>query len=125
MNAQSLAQRAYSATAGSVRSERSTEYELIAQVTHRIKQAAQRGKSGFPQLVAALHDNRKLWTALAVDVSSSGNNLPQDLRARIFYLGEYVQDHTRRVLKGEAKVGPILEINVAILRGLSGRRANK
>ncbi|MGY9049827.1 hypothetical protein P775_23065 [Puniceibacterium antarcticum] len=125
MNAHSLAQRAYSAAAGSTRSERSTEYELIAQVTHRLKIAAQKGKRGFPQLVEALYDNRKLWTALAVDVSSSGNELPQDLRARIFYLAEYMQDHTRRVLKGEAKVGPILEINVAVLRGLSGRGAKK
>ncbi len=125
MNAHSLAQRAYSATAGATRSERSTEYELIAQVTHRLKSAAQKGKLGFPELVAALHDNRKLWTALAVDVSSSGNDLPSDLRARIFYLAEYIQDHSRRVLKGEAKVGPILEINVAIMRGLSSRRAEK
>ncbi len=124
MNAHSLAQRAYSATAGSTRSARSTEYEIIAKVTHRLKIAAQKGKSGFPQLVAALHDNRKLWTALAVDVSGDGNDLPQELRARIFYLAEYMQDHTRRVLKGEAKVGPILEINVAVLRGLSARSAN-
>ncbi|SNR49905.1 flagellar biosynthesis regulator FlaF [Puniceibacterium sediminis] len=125
MNAHSLAQRAYSANAGSTRSERSTEYELIAQVTYRLKTAAQKGKGGFPQLVEALHENRKLWTALAVDVSSSGNDLPQELRARIFYLAEFMQQHTRRVLKREAKVGPILEINVAVLRGLSGRRANK
>lgn len=125
MNAHSLAQRAYSATTGSTRSERSTEYELIAQVTHRLKCAAQKGKRGFPQLVEALHDNRKIWTALAVDVSSPDNDLPQELRARIFYLAEFMQHHTRQVLKREAKVGPILEINVAVLRGLSGRRANK
>jgi flagellar protein FlaF len=70
VNAHSLAQRAYSAAAGAARSDRSTEYELIAQVTHRLKSAAQKGKRGFPELVAALYDNRKLWTALAVDVSS-------------------------------------------------------
>ncbi|WP_146592337.1 flagellar biosynthesis regulator FlaF [Puniceibacterium confluentis] len=125
MNAHSLAQRAYSATVSSTRSERSTEYELIAQVTHRLKSAAQKEQRGFPQLAAALHDNGRLWTTLAVDVSSSENELPQELRARIFYLAEFIRHHTRRVLKGEAKVGPILEINVAVLRGLSGRRSCK
>ncbi|WP_231582008.1 flagellar biosynthesis regulator FlaF [Puniceibacterium sp. IMCC21224] len=120
-----MAQRAYSDTASSTRTDRGTEYEIIARVTYRIKQAAQQGKRAFPQLVAALHDNRRLWTVLAADVSAEENGLPPELRARIFYLAEFMQEHTRNVLAGNAKVGPILEINTAILKGLSGRRANR
>lgn len=125
MNAHSMAQRAYSDTASSTRTERGTEYEVIARVTHRIKAAAQKGKRAFPQLVEALNDNRKLWTLLAADVSGQDNGLPPELRARIFYLAEFMQEQTRRILSGNGKVGPILEINTAILKGLSGRRANR
>ncbi|MFZ5963525.1 flagellar biosynthesis regulator FlaF [Thalassococcus sp. BH17M4-6] len=123
MNAQSLAQRAYSQSATTTRTDRRIEYELIAQITHRIRAAALKGKRGFPQLVEALSDNRKLWTAFAVDVSDDGNALAPELRAQIFYLAEFVQVHTGKVLTGKARVAPILEVNAAILKGLSGRGA--
>lgn len=125
MNAHSLAQRAYAQSAVTTRTDRRIEYELIARVTHRIRAAALKGKRGFPQLVEALSDNRKVWTAFAVDVADDGNTLPKELRAQIFYLARFVQRHTSKVLSGEAKVGPILEINSAILKGLSGQRSTK
>lgn len=120
-----MAQNAYSQTAASTRTDRGREYEILAQVTHRIRSAALKGKRGFPQLAEALSDNRKLWTAFAIDVSDGANGLPQELRARVFYLAEFVQAHTSKILSGQAKVTPILEINTAILKGLSGQRANR
>ena len=125
MNAQNLAHSAYAASAASTRTDRGTEYELIAQITHRIRAAAQKGPRAFPQLVQALSDNQRLWTALAVDVADPDNGLPQDLRARIFYLAEFVQKHTGEVLAKKAKLGPILEINAAVLRGLSAKKAQR
>ena len=119
MNAHMLAQRAYSNSASATRTARSTEYELIAKVSHRIRAAALRGTAGFTDLVSALHDNRKLWTALAVDVAGDGNQLPASLRARIVYLAQFTQLHTSAVLKREASVAPLLQINAAILKGLS------
>lgn len=118
MNAQTLARQAYAASAATTRTTRGTEYELIARVTHRIKAAAEAGPSAFPRLAEALYDNRRLWTTLAIDVSNEKNGLPPELRARIFFLSEFVQDHTRRVLTRKASVRAILEINTAILRGL-------
>ncbi len=118
MNAIRQAQQAYAPTSGPMRSMRSTEYEVIARITHRIKAAAQKGKSGVPELAAALHENRQLWTVLATDVADPDNALPSDLRARIFYLAEFTHHHTSLVLSKEAGVAPLLEINTAILRGL-------
>lgn len=125
MNAHSLAQNAYAQTARTTKTPRGTEYELIARVTHRIKSAAEAGPRAYPKLVEALSDNNRLWTALAVDVADSENSLPQDLRAQIFYLAEFVQQHTSKVLNRKARITPLLEINAAILRGLGGRRAKK
>ncbi len=121
MTAQSLAQRAYADTVASTRTDRDTEYRLIAQISHRIKAAAEAGPHAYPRLVEALNDNQRLWTRLAVDVADPKNGLPEDLRSRIFFLSEFVQQQTGKILARKAKIAPLLEINAAILRGLSGR----
>ncbi|GGA10598.1 MAG: flagellar biosynthesis regulator FlhF [Rhodobacteraceae bacterium] len=125
MNAQTLAQRAYAGNALSTRTDRSIEYELFARVTHRIKAAAEAGPNAYPRLVEALHENRKLWTMLAIDVADSGNKLPPELRAQIFYLAEFTQEHTGKLLARKARLAPLLEINAAVMRGLSGGRAKR
>jgi len=75
------AETAYGAAASPTRTDRDGEYAVVSRVTRRLKAAADRGAAGFPELVAALHENRKLWTALAVDLGGDANGLPRDLRA--------------------------------------------
>lgn len=118
MNAHTLAQRAYRDASETTRTPRSIEYEVIARITHRIRMHAKAGPMAYPKLVEALSDNRKLWTTLAVDVADADNGLPEDLRARIFYLAEFVQHQTQLVLARKARISPLLEVNAAILRGL-------
>lgn len=113
-----LAKTVYSNPAQPVRTLRGTEFELFAQLTRRLKQAAKGGKVAFPTLAAAIYDNRKLWTVLAADVASSDNKLPGDLRARLFYLNEFTQQHSRKVLAGQASATVLIEINTAVMRGL-------
>lgn len=118
MNAMNMAKTAYATNQAPIRTPRSTEYEAFARVTRRMKSAAELGRTGFSQLAAALHTNRQLWTMLAADVAEQGNALPQDLRARIFYLAEFTAQHTRKVLNGNDDVVVLLEINMAVMRGL-------
>jgi flagellar biosynthesis activator protein FlaF len=116
MNAMSLAQRAYAPRDTATRSERSIEYDVIARITFRLKKAMETGE--YRALLEAMHENRKLWRTLAVDVADPANPLPADLRARIFYLAEFTNHHTSQVIRREATAVPLLEINTAILRGL-------
>ena len=125
MNAQTLAKRAYAQTATTTRTPRGTEYELFARITHRMKANAEAGPRAFPKLVEALSDNQKLWTTLAVDVADDKNGLPPELRARIFYLAEFVHQQTSKVLAKKGRLSPLLEINAAILRGLGSRSTSK
>ncbi|SOC07828.1 flagellar protein FlaF [Rhodobacter sp. JA431] len=118
MNATILAKTAYSNPGQPTRTLRGTEYEIFARVTHRLKVTAGMAKSNFPALVSALYDNRKLWTTLAVDVAQPNNELPEMLRARIFYLNEFTQQHSAKVLKGDGAVDVLIDINTAIMRGL-------
>ena len=137
MNATQLAQNAYGSGTRSVRTPRGIEYEAFARVTSRLKaiaaemaQSKRQQKTSkykrvipgqFTNFASALNENRTLWTLLATDVADDGNQLPDDLRARILYLAEFTRQHTAKVLKSEASVVPLLEINIAIMRGLSAQ----
>ncbi len=118
MTAPQMAQSAYSVTATSVRTPRGTEYDAIAKITGRLKASTTSTATSFAGLVRALHDNRRLWTLLAADVSDDDNQLPKDVRAQIFYLAEFVSQHTSKVLQKQGDVEVLIDINSAILRGL-------
>ncbi len=120
MNAYYQAQQAYSSSAQSpLRTDRSAEYQALSEIIRRLNRAAKEGGTQFAELAAAIHDNRQLWTILASDVASTDNALPETLRAQIFYLAEFTEQHSRKVLKGEADVSVLIEINTAVMRGLS------
>lgn len=116
MNSFAQAQRAYAPTQAPIKTARSTEYEVIARISHRIKRAMQ--QDDFPALAEALHENNKLWTTLAIDVGSPDNLLPDELRARIVYLADFTRQHSHKVMRKTETALPLLEINAAILKGL-------
>ncbi|MBL4813630.1 MAG: flagellar biosynthesis regulator FlaF [Rhodobacteraceae bacterium] len=121
MNATLLAQKAYGPSeAAPVRTGRSTEFMLFSQTTARLRQAAN-DSANFRGLAEALHENRRVWTHLAIEVADGANQLPAKLRAQVFYLAEFTVHHTRQVLRGEADVEALIDINTAVMRGLSGQ----
>ncbi len=120
MNAYHQAQQAYSSSAQSpLRTSRSAEYQAFSEIIRRLNRASAVSSAQFAELAAAINDNRNLWTILASDVASAENALPESLRAQIFYLADFTDQHSRKVLKGEADVSVLVEINTAVMRGLS------
>lgn len=118
MNAFNRAQRAYSDAAAPIRTDRGTEYAAISRATRNLKAAADAGPGAFGDLAQALHQNRQLWHILTTSVSDDANQLPQSLRARIFYLGQFTEHQSRKILRGEGSVEPLIEVNTALMRGL-------
>jgi flagellar protein FlaF len=102
------------------RSCRSVEYDLLAQVTQGMRAAWANRDRDFPGLVRALADNTRLWSMLAADVATPGNGLPAALRAKLFYLYEFTDRHSRAVLDEGADVQVLTDINMAVMRGLRG-----
>lgn len=116
MNISMIAQRGYAPTSAPLRSARKVEYDVIGRVTYRLKSAIE--AKDFNRLIHALHENRTLWRKLGLDVADPGNQLPDELRARLIYLAEFTEHHTRKVIAREASAADLLDINTAILRGL-------
>ena len=123
MNVVERAKEGYGRNAVPIKSHRAAEYEAIARISHRLRAAALNRKTNFPEYVAALSENSHLWTTLAVDVAQPENDLPQDLRARVFWLAEFTTNETRRLLNGQGDVGILIEVNAAILQGLRAQEA--
>jgi len=117
------AKLAYAPTQTAVRTDRSVEAQLISQITARLRRASAAQKTDFPQLVAALYENRRMWTTMAADVADVGNALPKELRAQIFYLAEFTEHHSSQVISGKANADALIEVNTAILKGLNSQRA--
>lgn len=118
MNSAVMAQSLYAKPAGATGTSRSIEYKAFARATARLASHCNGQIGAFAQLAEALCDNQRLWTILAADVAGAHNTLPAALRARIFFLSEFTQLHSRKVLDGMATADILVEINTAVMRGL-------
>lgn len=123
MNAMTaLAQRAYAPAAAAAETPREIEYRAFAHVTGLLKRARDGadGIGGYARLAEAMHENVRLWSTIAEDCASDGNALPKPLRAQIVGLAIFARNHMGLVLKKTATVDPLIEVNMAIMRGLRG-----
>ena len=123
MNVVERAQDGYGRNAIHMKSPRDAEYEAIARISHRLRAAAQNRSKDYASYVGALHENNRLWTTLATELAQPENELPKDLRARLFWLAEFTAKETRKLLRNEGDVGILIEINSAVLQGLRGQEA--
>ena len=120
MNAIEQARQAYAPTQVATRTNRAIEAQLVGQITARLRQSLADQPNNFPALAAAINDNRRMWTTLAASVADQGNHLPDGLRAQIFYLAEFTDQHSQDVLRNRASVQALVDINTAVMRGLNG-----
>ena len=120
MALQQLAHDLYKTAPAHTGAPRNLEYDAVARITRKLRDAGRKGRPGFADLAEALHMNRQLWTLFATNVADSDNALPESRRAQVFYLAEFTHAHSGKVLAGEANIRPLLEINTAVLRGLRG-----
>lgn len=118
MNVAEQARQTYARAAAPIHSPRQSEYAVIGKITHQLKDAALRKDIDFPAFASALHKNRSLWATLAVDIASPDNGLPDDLRARLFWLAEFTDAETARILRGKGDIAALIEVNAAVLHGL-------
>jgi flagellar biosynthesis activator protein FlaF len=118
MDVAAQAVNGYRAVQLQTQSTRSIEARLFAEITAALVRGRRAGKPGFRELATALHRNRALWDALLADISHDANALPTPLKAQLIRLGHFVREFTGRVLKGEAEVDALIDVNNAILEGL-------
>ena len=99
-----------------VRTDKDNEYTIFARITHMLRRA--REDVPTPERLMAVHKNNDLWTILAADLSHPGNSLPDRLKADLLSLAIFSIRHGHAVMSGSATVDPLIDINMAMMRGL-------
>ncbi len=117
MNTAVLAQSLYAKPTRELGTARGIEYKAFSKVTARLA-SWNEDTDSFASLAEALCENQLLWSVLGADVADKGNALPPQLRAQLFYLTEFTNHQTRKIMAGEAAPGILVEINTSIMRGL-------
>lgn len=121
MTATQSATAAYARPDMATKTPRDTEYELLRRVTNRLN-ATRKVDANHSEVVAAVHENRTIWTKLATLVADPDNKLPNDLRAKLFYLAEFTLHQSRKILAGDTNIKALVDVNSAVMSGLITRR---
>jgi flagellar protein FlaF len=113
--------QAYQQAAARAESPRDIEYRLFGQVTRALMTASATTAEEIGARMDALDWNRRLWSVLAADCASNGNQLPAPLRANIISLSLWVNRHTSAIMRNEAEFGPLIDVNKMMMQGLEPR----
>jgi flagellar protein FlaF len=111
--------RAYQQVARRAETPRDTEYRLLAEVTRALLTLKSTPREDFRVWMDALHWNRRVWAALADDCAQPSNILPEGTRAQIISLSLFVHRHTSQVMRQEADLDTLIDLNRTIMQGLS------
>jgi flagellar protein FlaF len=98
---------------------RDLEREVFSRITARLQAADTDRAGGLAALASALEENRRLWCALALDLSSPNNRLPDALKAGLISLAAFVEKQSPRVLAREASRDVLVDINRNVVLGLT------
>ena len=113
--------RAYQQAAQRSETPRDVEYRLFGEVTRALMDAKSKPRSDIQAWIKALHWNRRLWAALADDCAQAANALPEATRAQVISLSLFVHRTTSEVMRQEADIETLIELNRTMMQGLSGR----
>ena len=108
----------YKSAQSSTENPRQTEYRLFADITRALM--ACRGKEQHDaSFYHAVDWNRRLWLTLQMDAASQENKLADALKAQIISLAIWVDKHSSRVLRGDANVEALIDVNRTVMEGLA------
>jgi flagellar biosynthesis activator protein FlaF len=113
--------KAYQRAATQAENPRELEYRAFGQVTAgllRVKEAADVPVTAKAEAIDA---NRKLWNVLSADCAVPENQLPLALRGQIISLAIWVARYSSDVLRNNADVEPLIDINRTMMEGLMAR----
>ena len=112
--------KAYQQTQKKFANPRDTEYRLFAQITSALINSKYLPRTD-QRLISALARNRELWSTLAIDCADETNQLTKALRAQIVSLSLWVSRYTSTVMRDNAELEPLIDINRTIMEGLAPR----
>ena len=116
-----LAYKAYKTTMQHTASPRDIELQVFKRITANLRAIDTTRPGGFSELASALQENLTLWQTLMIDVIDPDNPHPQELKAGIASLAEFVRQQTHKIMAGEGDLEALLDVNEIIIVGLQAQ----
>lgn len=120
---QALAYRAYGQVTQRTATGRSLEYALFEQITQALQAVHDIGAADPAEWADALYRNLQMWTIFSADLLSAENALPQDTKAGLLSLSDFVRRTSLQVFGGSEGILNLIEVNRTIMAGLVGSPA--
>ena len=119
----SSAASAYARVATTTASPRDIEAQVLLKAANKLQQAINDGDPLSDETRQALLFNRKLWSVFVSDAMRDESPQPLDTRQKIVNIGLFVLTQTAALqLSPQLEhFRPLIEINLNIAAGLSGR----
>lgn len=112
--------QSYQRVATQADTPRDLEYRAFGQATAALMRVKEHNLL-LGERAEAINVNRKLWNVLAADCSLPENRLPLQLRGQIISLALWVARYSSAVLRDDADIEPLIDINRAMMEGLAAR----
>jgi flagellar protein FlaF len=117
------AAQTYGAIATKTGNPRELEADLLLNAAAKLQTICDGWDDTRPDLGAALHYNRKLWSIFVTSVTNGDNPLPAPIRQNVANLGLFVFKQTLTALADPKPehLGSLININRQLAAGLLGR----
>lgn len=121
---QALAYKAYGQVTQRTATGRALEYAVFEQITRDLQSVLDDGGENPGAWGDAIYRNLQLWTIIATDLLSPENALPNETKAGLITLSEFVRRTSMKILAGSEGLADIIEVNRTIMAGLDGSAAS-
>lgn len=109
--------------ATTVQNSRDTEYRLLGQVTAGLMEAEE-NPADIKKRMDVLVWNRQVWSVFRMDLYHPENGLPENLRAQLISLSNWIEQETFRILQQPAlPLDGLIDVNRNIMDGLKAQVA--
>jgi flagellar protein FlaF len=117
------AAQTYGAIATKTGNPRELEADLLLTAAAKLQTICDGWEDKRPELGAALHYNRKLWSIFVTSATSRENPLPAPIRQNVANLGLFVFKQTLTALADPKpeNLGSLININRQLAAGLLGQ----
>lgn len=121
---QSLAFKAYGQVTQRTATDKGIELALFEQITQALE-VVQADKGANPgEWGDAIYRNMQLWSLIAADLLTPENALPNETKAGLISLSEFVRRTSMKILAGAEGLADLIEVNRTIMAGLDGSPAS-
>lgn len=113
---QNLAHQAYGNVQARTASEKEIEQALMAEITAALEEIASQEKPALSDWYDAINRNLQMWTIFTTDLLNNNNPYPNELKAQLLYLAEFVRQQSRALFSnGAGDLNELIAINKILL----------